>query len=102
MTSLTLVSPALGLCGTDTVKASHIRLLAKPTTDKDVQEVLRFTRSKDLAHGAFVELMNHLAVTIYCGLLGVRLKLAVALKLLQAKLATPLVNNGHVATAGRG
>lgn len=102
VTSLTLVSPSLGLSGADTVKTRETRDLAEPATHEDVLEVISITRSKDLAVRTGVKLVDHLAVGGDNSVHGVGLKLSVVGKSLEAQLRTPSVDDTLVAgSSGR-
>ena len=57
MTGLSLVSPALGLLGADTVEAWGVGKFAEPATDEDMLEAIGLTGCEDLSHGTGVELM---------------------------------------------
>jgi hypothetical protein len=98
--SLALVGPAVGLGRADTVKTGEGGDLAEPATDKDVLEVVSVSGGKDLAEGAGVELVDHLAVGGDNRVHGVGLELLVVCKSLQAQLRTPSVNDALVAGIG--
>lgn len=97
VTGLAVVRPPVGLGGADTVKTGESGDLAKPAADEDVLEVVRVAGGEDLAEGAGVELVYHLAVGRNNGVHGVGLELGVVGKGLQAHLRTPSVNDGLVA-----
>lgn len=101
MASLTLVRPAIGLSLADVAHAGHVGQLTEPSTDEDVQEVSRLAGGKSLTHGAWVKLVDHLAVTGGSGVLSIGLELGVALKLGKTQLLAVLVNNGHIPAVGR-
>ena len=102
VTSLALVSPALGLSGANTLKTREGRNLAEPAANEDVLKVISITRSKDLAVRAGVKLVDHLAVGGDNRVQGVGLELSVVGKGLEAHLRTPSVDDALVAGGRRG
>ena len=94
---LASVGPALGLLGADAVETGERGDLAEPAADEDVLEVVGVAGGKDLAEGAGVELVHHLAVGANDGVHGVGLELGVVLEGLHAHLGAPCVDDALVA-----
>lgn len=97
VTGLALVSPPLGLIVADAVETRQFWPLAKPSSDKDVLEVVGVTRGKDLTVGAGVELVLHLAGARFNAVHGVAGELCVLCKGLEAQVLAPLGDDSHVA-----
>jgi len=97
--SLSLVCPALGLLGADAVQAGQTGDLAEPAADEDVLELFHATGGKDLTHGAWVELVLHLAVALVAGVGGVVLEGFAVFEVGETELLAPFVDGGHVTRA---
>lgn len=94
--SLTIVGPTLGHSGTDTIETSEVRSLAEPATDENLLKLVCATRRKNLSERAWVELVNHLAVTILDSLECVGLESVALGEIAQAQLRSPFVDNSHI------
>ena len=99
--SLAVVGPALGHISADAVQAGHVGPLAEPATDEDALELVGLSGGEDLAEGAGVELVLHLAVAIIARLEGVGLEGGVLGELGETELGAPGVDCAHVSRVGR-
>ena len=101
VTSLAVVGPSLGHGAADAVETGHIGPLAEPAADEDALELIGLAGGEDLAEGAGVELVLHLAIAIVAGLESVALEGGVLGELGETELSTPGVDGAHVTRVRR-